>query len=215
MKITVIGGTGFIGSKLVSEAISRNHKVVSVSRNPSKSGPAANVTEKLLDLFDTEALIEAIGDASVVIHAFAAARTLSDEQRMDQFRVATTSVIAAAKSCKISRILAVGGAGTLEVAPGVRFVDSYIFPSKALGGARATAVVKEMLQAEDAFVWTSLSPPNHIVPGQRTGKFRLGQDRLLVDDSGKSEISVDDFAVAMIDELETPKHTGMRFTVAY
>jgi putative NADH-flavin reductase len=122
--------------------------------------------------------------------------------------------MAAAKACGVKRILAVGGAGTLLV-DGVRNLDKPDFPIAFSGGAKSTAVVKDFLKAEPGIEWTVLCPPMSINPGTRTGKFRLGGDDLLVAPDGSSKISAEDFAVAFVDEMEQPRHTGRRFTLAY
>ncbi len=119
------------------------------------------------------------------------------------------------KAAGVKRILAVGGAGSLEIRPGVPHFDTPEFPAAVQGGARATALIKELLKAEKDLEWTFLCPSSFIVPGERTGKFRLGGDQLLIGADGQSRISVEDYAVAMIDELENPRHTGRRFTVGY
>jgi putative NADH-flavin reductase len=124
-------------------------------------------------------------------------------------------LIAAVKQAKVKRLLVVGGAGTLEVAPGVQLLDTPNFPeaykAEALGGREFLKV----LRAEQELEWTFLCPSAEFAPGQRTGKFRLGKDRLLTLPNGESKISMEDFAIAFIDELEYPKHVRERFTVGY
>jgi uncharacterized protein len=134
--------------------------------------------------------------------------------RIDQQTRGTQSIIAAAKAAGVARILAVGGAGTLLV-DGVRTMDRPGFPIAFDGGAKSTAVVKDILRTQSDVQWTVLCPPMSIEPGPKTGTFRLGDDDLLTAADGSSRITVDDFAVAMIDELEQPSHTGHRFTIAY
>ena len=111
--------------------------------------------------------------------------------------------------------MAVGGAGTLEASPGVRVMDTPELPKEWESGAISTAEIKYLLEKELDLEWTFLSPSLYLRPGTRTGKFRLGTDELLRDDSGASRISIEDYAVAMIDELENPRHTRRRFTVGY
>ena len=134
--------------------------------------------------------------------------------RIDQQTRGTQSILAAAKAAGVPRILAVGGAGTLLV-EGIRTMDRPGFPIAFEGGAKSTAVVKDILRAQNDVQWTVLCPPMSIEPGPKTGTFRLGHDDLLTAPDGSSRITVDDFAVAMIDELEQPAHTGHRFTIAY
>jgi putative NADH-flavin reductase len=127
----------------------------------------------------------------------------------------TSSIIAAAKKAGIKRVLWVGGAGGLEVASGVKVIDSPDFPEWIKPGSKATSNALEQLRNEQELEWTFLAPSAVLEPGQRTGKFRLGGDQLLVDAKGESRISVGDYAVAMLDELEQPKHVRQRFTVGY
>jgi putative NADH-flavin reductase len=121
----------------------------------------------------------------------------------------------AVKSAAIQRVLWVGGAGGLEVKPGVRVVDARDFPAAIKPGSLATIEALDQLQRESALDWSFLSPSANMKSGARTGQFRLGNDQLLVDSSGHSNISVQDYAVAMINELEHPAHIRKRFTVAY
>lgn len=138
--------------------------------------------------------------------------------RIDAQTAGTRSIIAAAKAAGVRRILGVGGAGTLLV-NGTPTMNLPTFPKAFEGGAKSTAVVKEELKAaghrDPDLQWTVLSPPMEILPGQRTGTFRLGLDELLVAADGASRISLEDYAMAMVDELEQAKHTGKRFTLAY
>jgi hypothetical protein len=136
------------------------------------------------------------------------------QARIDGQTKGTQSIIAAAKAAGIKRVLAVGGAGTLLV-HGVRSMDRVDFPKLYLGGAKATAVVKELLARENELEWTVLCPSTLVTPGERTGRFRLGTNELLIGPDGSSKISLEDYAMAMIDELETPRHVRKAFTVGY
>lgn len=215
MKISVIGGTGFIGSKIVEEAARRGHDVIAISRSVDQDDLPDGATAVPTDVFETDALADVIKDTEAVIHSFTTPKSLGVDERVQLQKKGTASIIEAVKKAGIKRLLAVGGAGTLEIAPGVRFMDSYIFPKIWEGGAQSTAPIKEMLSEETDFEWTSLSPPHHIVPGERTGRYRVGLDKMVCDETGQSKISVDDYAVAMIDELESSQHSGRRFTAAY
>ena len=124
-------------------------------------------------------------------------------------------LLAAVKQSGVKRYLVVGGAGSLEVAPGVKLFDTPEFPAIYLDEARKGGAYLELLKAETGLDWTFLSPSALIQPGERTGKFRLGIDQLLVDAAGNSAISAEDFSVAMVDELEKPAHSRRRFTVGY
>ena len=135
-------------------------------------------------------------------------------RRIDAQTSGSRNIIAAAKDSGVKRILAVGGAGTL-LWDGIRCMDHPKFPKAYEGGAKSTAVVKELLLTETQIEWTVLCPALMLAPGQRTGKYRLGLDDLLVMADSSSKISLEDYAMAMIDELEQPRHTGRRFTVGY
>jgi putative NADH-flavin reductase len=215
MKVAIIGATGFIGAKLRDEAVNRGHLVTAITRSPDKLPRHERIISVPADVNDVPALTRYLHGQDAVIHAFAPGRGLSAEELMDRQRTGTMSIIAATKAAGVKRLLAVGGAGSLEVAPGVAHFDTPEFPAMYQGGARATAQIKDLVRAETDLEWTFLCPSTSIVPGERTGKFRLGGDQLLIGEDGQSRISVEDYAVAMIDELENPKHTGHRFTVGY
>lgn len=214
MKIAIIGATGFVGAPILKEAVSRGHQVLALTRNREKITPSASLAVREVDITDSEALAQAVAGYDAVIHAFAAPRSDSVEERIARQTEGTKSIIRAVKQAGIPRLVAVGGAGTAEVAPGVPLMNSYFFPPEYEGGARSTAVIKDLLQTEDAFDWVFISPPNFLEEGPRTGKYRIGADNLVIElSTGRSYMSVADYAVAMLDELETPKHHRRRFTV--
>ena len=203
MKIVIIGGTGNVGSRIAAEALRRGHSVTAIARHPDKLRPVANLTLKRGDVADPSGLAGLLTGHDVVISAV----------RFEHLNPAT--VIAATKQAGVKRLAVVGGAGTLEVAPGVQLVDAPNFPeaykAESLGGRRFL----DALRKETELDWTFLSPSAEFAPGQRTGKFRLGKDRLLTLPTGESRISMEDFAIAMLDEVETPRHVRERFTVGY
>jgi putative NADH-flavin reductase len=215
MKIAIVGATGFIGSKLRDEAVSRGHVVTAVTRSPDKLPKNDRIIAAPGDVNDVPLLTRYLRGQEAVIHSYAPGRGLDAQESMDKQRAGTLSIIAATKAAGVKRLLAVGGAGSLEIRPGVAHFDTPEFPAAYQGGARATAQIKDLLRAEKDLEWTFLCPSTSIAPGERTGKFRLGGDQLLIGADGQSRISVEDYAVAMIDELENPKHTGHRFTVGY
>jgi putative NADH-flavin reductase len=212
MRVALIGATGRVGSRLLHEALGRGHEVVAISRHPEKLAPRPRLHAAACDVFDTADLAALLRGADAVIHAYAPPRDV--DRTATQIR-ATHSIIAATKQAGVKRILAVGGAGTLESAPGVKVMDTAELPREWMGGATSTAQVKYLLEKETELAWTSLSPSLWLQPGERTGKFRLGTDQILRDPEGQSRISFEDYAVALIDELEQPRHTGRRFTVGY
>lgn len=212
MQIALIGASGFIGSALRIEALARGHQVRAIVSNPAKLAAAAHLDVCQVDVLDPHALAEALSGVDAVISAF------SGHAQTDvrgYYLQGVRSIIDAVQSAGRPRLLMVGGAGSLEVAPGVQLVDTDAFPAAWKGTAEGARDALALLRAESGLTWTMLSPSAHLQPGRRTGQFRLGTDQLLVAASGQSEVSVEDYAVAMIDELETPTHTGRRFTVGY
>lgn len=212
MNIALIGATGFIGSGLRNELLSRGHRVTALVSHPEKLPPHANLKAVKTDVLDEQALIRQMKGRDAVISAF------SGHAQGDVYGYyvrGITSIISAAKTAKVPRLLVVGGAGSLEVSPGVQGVDTPGFPEQWKQSALGAREALRLLRNEKDLNWTMLSPSAMIAPGQRTGKFRLGKDQLLVKADGKSEISLEDYAVAMINELETPAHPRSRFTVGY
>ena len=213
MKVALLGATGFAGSALLKEALDRGHIVTAIVRHPEKLEKREGLTAKAGDVYDTTSLATLIQGNDAIISAFNPGwknPNLYD----DQVR-GTASIIAAIERAGIKRVLWVGGAGGLKVKPGVRVVDSPDLPNWVRPGSLATIDALDQLRKETELEWSYLSPSAELKPGKRTGKFRLGNDQLLVDATGKSEISVQDYAVAMIDELERPAHVRRRFTVGY
>ena len=213
MKVALLGATGFVGSALLREALDRGHMVTAIVRHPEKLEKREGLTAKVGDVYDTTSLATLIQGNDAIISAFNPGwknPNLYD----DQVR-GTASIIAAIKNAGIKRVLWVGGAGGLLVKPGVRVIDNPDMPIWVRPGSLATINALDQLQKEPELEWSYLSPSAEMKPGQRTGNFRLGSDQLLVDATGHSEISVQDYAVAMIDELERPAHVRRRFTVGY
>jgi len=212
MNIALIGASGFIGSALRKEALARGHTVTALVSNPARLEAAAGLTVVKTDVLDTAALAQALAGHDLVISAFSGhAHADVRGYYMNGIR----SIIAAVKQAKLPRLLVVGGAGSLEVAPGKQLVDSPEFPAQWKGTAEGARDALDLLRTETALDWTMLSPSAHIHPGERTGKFRLGTDQLLVDAEGNSHVSLEDYAVAMLDEAEKPQHRRSRFTVGY
>jgi len=212
MNIALIGATGFIGSGLRKELLSRGHRVTALVTHPEKLSPHANLTAVKIDVLDNVALGKQLKGHDAVISAFSGH---AQGDIYEYYVRGICSIIAAAKTANVPRLLVVGGAGSLEVSPGVQGVDTPNFPEQWKQSALGAREALRLLRNENDLNWTMLSPSALIAPGQRTGKFRLGGDELLVNADGKSEISLEDYAVAMIDELETPAHPRSRFTVGY
>ncbi len=212
MNIALIGASGFIGSAFLEEALARGHRVTALTRHAHKIPAHANLSRIDADVFDTEALARILRQHDAVISAFsghAHADVLNDYLR--GFR----SIVQASKQAQVPRLLVVGGAGSLEVAPGVRLIDTPDFPAAYRATAEGARQALELLRKEKTLNWTLLSPAASLEPGERTGSYRIGKDHLLTDAHGASRISTADLAVAMLDELEQPKHVRERFTVAY
>ena len=203
MKIAVIGASGNAGSRITAELARRGHSVTAIARHPEKIAAQANVTATKGDVMDQAGLARLLAGHDVAISSvhFLA----SDPAKL----------IGAAKELKVGRYLVVGGAGSLEVAPGVRLVTTPGFPVAYKAEAEKGAAFLDLLRAETELNWTFLSPSALFTAGERTGKFRLGNDQLLTSADGKSSISFEDFAVALADEIERPAHIRQRFTVGY
>jgi len=213
MKIALIGATGNAGSRILAEALRRGHPVTAIIRNPAKLSPKAGLTIKQADASNETALADALRGYDVVISAYNAKRGSAD------FREAVLggyqAIMNATKKAGVKRLLVIGGAGSLEVAPGLPLVQTPGFPEAYKTEALAFAEVLEMLRKVAVLEWSFLSPSALFVPGERTGRFRLGGDQLLTDAKGESKISMEDFAIAMLDEAEKPQHLRRRFTVGY
>ena len=216
MKIALIGATGFIGSALLSEALARGHHVTAMVGHPEKLVVAKNLTATTLDvqnLADVKAKMNpGAGGFDVVLSAFSGH---ANSDTLGYYVAGIKNVIQAAKDNQIARLMVVGGAGSLEVAPGVQVIDTPGFPAEYKASAEGARQALHLLRAEEKLNWTILSPSAMIAPGQRTGTYRVGGDQLLMDANGNSHISVDDYAKAMIDELENARYPRQRFTVGY
>lgn len=213
MKVAIIGASGFIGSALLAEALERGHAVTAIVRHPEKiTTKHANLVVKKGDVTNVEELAGLVGGQDAVINSFNAPGA---PDVVAAYELATHALIAAVKKADVKRILSVGGAASLDTAPGQKVIDSPHFPEEWKPLARGTWKALDIFKAEKELDWTVLSPAALIAPGERTGKFRLGKDQLVVDEKGESRISSADYAVALIDELEQPAHSRQRFTLAY
>lgn len=200
MKIALLGATGKAAARLIAELKGRGHDVTGIARKPAEGDPGVPLV--LADANDPAALAAAIRGHDALISA---ARFVS---------VDANQILAAMKLAGVARILVVGGAGTLFVAPGLQLLDAPGFPEAFRPEVSAGRDFLEALRASEAD-WTFLSPAASFGPGERTGVFRLGGDELMRDEKGESRISYEDLAVALVDELEAPRHSRMRFSIAY
>lgn len=198
MKIAVIGATGNVGQRLVAEAERRGHDVIAISRSGRAVGNGRAVQADLTDKAGIAGAIEG-ADAVVLSVKF---QDLDVEALLDALKGA-------------KRLLIVGGAASLYVAPGLQLIDTEGFPDFIKVEAEPARQALARIQQEKALDWTFLSPSVFFGPGERTGQFRLGKDELLTAADGKSHISYEDYAVALLDEIEQPHHSRQRFTVGY
>ncbi|MGO4157748.1 NAD(P)-dependent oxidoreductase [Cupriavidus sp. YAF13] len=203
MKIAIIGATGRVGTRLIDEALSRGHTVTAIARQADKLATRPGLATINADAADTKALAAALAGHDVAISTVRFLQTTAEQ------------ITSAVKAAGVPRLLVVGGAGSLFVAPGAQLVDTPQFPEAYKAEALAGRDFLNALRNETAIDWTFLSPAALFEPGTRTGKFRVGEETLLSDASGKSWISMEDYAIAMIDEVEKPAHSCQRYTVAY
>lgn len=213
MKIALIGPTGFVGSAVLSEALARGHAVTALSRQPAKIDARAGLAVVGADVLDPAQVAAAVTGHDAVVSAYNAGWTNPDLH--DEFLRGTRAIFDGVKRAGVKRLLVVGGAGSLYVAPGVQLVDTPAFPAEWRQGALAAREALNLIRAEDSLDWTFLSPPALLQPGERQGGFRLGGDELLMHGDQPAGISVGDLAAAILDELEKPLHVRKRFTVAY
>ena len=208
MKIAVIGATGKTGQRVTTELLQRGHHVTAVVRNPSKVQNHKNLSVVTSDLSDAKQIAGALEGADAVVSAYGA-----PADNTEQVITVTRHITDAAKQNK-QRLLVVGGAASLFIKPGVTVLAAGYVPEWGIPIATAHNKVLEDLRRSDAD-WTYFSPAAFFEPGERTGKFRLGKDDLIADASGKSHISMEDYAIATVDELEKPAHRRERFTIGY
>ena len=219
MKIALIGATGFVGAAVLTELIDRGHQVTAIVRDPAKALPAG-VAVAVADAFDAAAIAAAVAGVDAVISAFNPGWDAPD--LYDKFLRGSAAIEQGVAASGVKRLLVVGGAGSLFVAPGVQLVDTASFtdhvPAKVVPGARAARDALIRLQGDTQLDWTFISPPAMLAPGARSGAYRLGADELLMDGDGDDRtpagISVADLAVAIVDDIERPRHLRARFTVA-
>ena len=196
MKLVIFGAAGTIGSRIAAEAEARDHEVTRL-----RSADA--------DVTDPAAVADAVAGHDAIVSAVGSFADLGLLTR------AARALLQGAGDAGVTRLLVVGGAGSLEVAPGQRLVDTPEFPEEWKPSALAHADALEVYRADTSLDWTYVSPAALIEPGERTGAYRIGGEQLLVDEGGDSRISAEDYAIAIVDELEHPTHVRRRITVAY
>jgi putative NADH-flavin reductase len=207
MKVVLYGATGNSGQRILRELINRGHDVTAVARNTSKLTAAVKAVED--DLSNVDKIAAVIAGTEVVVSAYA-----PPHDNTDALLGVTERQIAAVKKAGVHRLIVVGGAGLLEVAPGVTLIASGYLPEAFLPIARSHERALGVLKRSDVN-WTYFSPAGFFEPGQRTGKFRLGTTNLIADEKGDSRISFEDYAVALVDEIEKPVHERGQLSIGY
>ena len=214
-KIILIGASGYVGSAIMKEALNRGMQVTAIVRHPEKiTIKDANLTVKKGDVTDIDKIARLSKGADVIVSAYNPGWTNPAiyEETLKNYPL----ILKAVKQAGIKRLLCVGGAGTLFCAPGLRVVDSGAIPAEIMGGVKSLGeFYLNTLCNEKEIDWVFFSPAGTLEPGRRTGKFRLGKDNLIVDENGNSHISVEDYAVAMVNEMEQANHHQERFTIGY
>lgn len=213
MKIALIGATGFTGAPVLAELLSRGHQVTALARSPAKLSTHTGLTVVNADALDERQVAAAVAGHDAVISAYNPG--WSEPKIHDIFLQGSHAILQGIKQAGVKRVLVIGGAGSLYVAPGLQLVDTPQFPAEYKQGALAARELLNRLEKESSLDWTLISPPIGLAPGERTGKYRVGANDLL---PGKGDtpagISVADLAVAIVDEIEKPQHVKKRFTAA-
>jgi putative NADH-flavin reductase len=223
-KLIVYGATGRVGSRVVDEALSRGHRVTAVSRDPDRvTQQHPNLSTVRGDVLDPESVAGLVVGHDVIVVAVRGSVDKSKDPEKTVHRVAADVLVKALRDLgeNAPRLIYVGGAGSLEVKPGVLYADSIprlmrmMMPGSLRQEIASHVLVLEYLRSVDDVRWTYISPAKKFGPGERTGIYRIGGDQMLEDDKGKSIISMEDFSIALVDEIETPKFVNKRFSVAY
>ncbi|MBZ9772425.1 NAD(P)-dependent oxidoreductase [Mesorhizobium sp. CO1-1-8] len=203
MRLAIIGASGNAGTRIVAEALARGHSVTAIGRNRDKLDKIAGTSVAVADMTDPAAMAALLAGHDVIISAV----------RFIQYD--PEHLILASQKSGVGRLIVVGGAGTLMTGSGLPLAQTPAFPEIAKPEAAGGKAVLERLRADTTLEWTFISPSAIFVPGERTGAYRVGKDDLLVGENGQSRISMEDYAIAVLDEAEKPKHVSERFTVGY
>lgn len=216
MKIALIGATGFVGGAVLDELLQRGHHVVALARDPAKLAPRAGLTVIAADAQNAAQVASAVRGSDAVISSYNPGWNAPD--LYNEFRKGHDAIVAGTRQSGVTRLLVVGGAGSLYVAPGVQLVDTPHFhdhvPPNIVPGAQAARDALTALREEKELDWTFVSPPALLAPGERSGHYRFGGEELLMDGEMPAGISVADLAVAIVDEIEQARYSRQRFTVA-
>jgi putative NADH-flavin reductase len=213
MKIALIGATGFVGSAILNELADRKHEITAIARTPKDT---ANATWVAADIFNIDALAEILKGHDVVVNAYNPGWT--NPNIYDDFLAGSKAIQEAVKKSGVKRFITIGGAGSLYVAPDLQAVDTPDFPKEIFPGANAARHYLNIIKEEKDLDWAFFSPAFEMHAGTKTGrtaKYRLGLENPVFNDEQRSILSVEDLAVVIADEVETPKHHQVRFTAGY
>ena len=217
MKVALIGATGFVGTAILKELVDRGHQVTAIARHPEKIAiKSPQIHPVAADVMDAKQVATAVKGNDVVISAFNSGWT--NPNIYADFLTGSRAIQAGVKASGVKRLIVIGGGGSLEIKPGLQLVDTPGFPAEYKPGASAARDYLNEIRKEDALEWTFFSPAilmNHDTSGVRKGHYRTGLDSPVFDAAGNSVLSVEDLALAIVDEVEKPKHIRQRFTAAY
>ena len=213
MKIAIIGASGFVGSSILNELANRNHEITAIARNPKET---ANAKWVAADIFNIDALAETLKGNDVVISAYNPG--WSNPNIYNDAIAGAKAIQEAVKKSGVKRFITIGGAGSLFIAPNLQLIDTPEFPKEIFDGANAARHYLEIIKEEKDLDWAFFSPAIEMHQGTktgRTGKYRLGLENPVFNEEQRSILSVEDLAVVIADEVESPKHHQVRFTAAY
>lgn len=217
MNIALIGATGFVGSAVLTELLSRGHRVTALVRDPKKLPARDGLRPVVADVLDSDQVARAVAGHDAVISSYNPGWNEPDLYNL--FMTGSLAIRQGVKKAGVKRLLIVGGAGSLFVAPGVQFMDTPEFqahvPPHILPGVRAARDELAQVRTETSLEWSFISPPANLFDGPRRGAYRLGGEDLLMDDGKPAQISQHDLAIAIVDEIESARHVRKRFTVAH
>lgn len=216
MNVALIGASGFVGSAILDELVSRSHQVTAIVRNPEKVKQAENVTAVKANALNEEEVAAAVKGHDVVVNSFNPGWT--NPNIYNEFLAGAKAIQQGVRKGGVKRLFVIGGGGSLYIAPGQQLVDSPQFPAEYKAGALAARDYLDIIKKEQELEWTFLSPSIEMHPGTsgvRKGSYRTGLDNPVFNGEGRSLISVEDMAIAIVDELEHPQHIRQRFTVGY
>lgn len=217
MKVAVIGSTGFVGTALLKELTDRGLEVTAIARHPEKLTIKSPLIHSIAaDVMDKDLVAKAVKGSDVVVSAYNSGWT--NPRIYEDFLAGSRAIQAGVKAAGVKRLIVIGGAGSLEIKPGLQLIDTPQFPAEYKRGASAARDYLDELRHENELDWTFFSPAimmNHENSGVRKGHYRLGLDNPVFDAEGKSVLSVEDLALVIVDEIEQARHIRKRFTAGY